>query len=45
MICCREGSGIALYIPIYDTPNSLLTESMVDRGTILGKELGPLIVL
>ena len=33
-------SGVALYVPIYDTPNSLLTESMVDREMLLGKELG-----
>ena len=30
----------ALYIPIYDTPNSLFTELMVDHDTLLGKELG-----
>ena len=33
------------YVLIYDTSNSLLTESMVDRDTLLGKELGPLNIL
>ena len=33
---------VALYVPIYDTSNSLLTESMVYRDMLLGKELGPL---
>ena len=31
-----------MYVPIYNTSNSLLTESMVYRDTLLGKELGPL---
>ena len=26
----------ALYVPIYDTPNSLFTELMVDRDMLLG---------
>ena len=34
-----------LYVPIYDTSNSLLTELMVDRDTLLSKELGPLSIL
>ena len=33
-------SGVALYVLIYDTPNSLLTESMVDCDMLLGKALG-----
>ena len=40
-----EDSGVALYVLIYDNSNSLLTESMVDRDTLLGKELGPLNIL
>ena len=44
-----EGSGVALYVPIYlaiyNTSNSLLTELMVDHDTLLGKELGPLNIL
>ena len=33
---------VALYILIYDTPNSqLFTELMVGCDTLLGKELGP----
>ena len=40
-----EGLEIALYVPIYDTPNSLLTESIVDSDTLLGKELGLLSTL
>ena len=34
-----------MYVPICDTSNSLLTESMVDCDTLLGKELGPLNIL
>ena len=33
------------YLLIYDTSNSLLTESMVDRDMLLGKELDPLNIL
>ena len=40
-----EDSRVALYVPIYDTSNSLLTESMVDRDTLLGKKLGLLNIL
>ena len=35
-----EGLGVALYALIYGTYNSLLTESMVDHDTLLGKDLG-----
>ena len=31
---------VALYVPIYDTPNSLLTKLIVDRDTLVRKELG-----
>ena len=42
MICCREGWSRlpCTQLPIYDTPNSLLTKSIVDRDTLVHKKLG-----
>ena len=33
-------AGVALYVPIYNIPNSLLAKSIFDCDTLVGKELG-----